>query len=86
MTMKTGKEYVESLRKLNLNVYLFGEKIKSPVDHPMIIPSMNAVTLTYDLALDPLYDDLMTVKSHISGEKINLYNMFFKVQMILCKR
>jgi 4-hydroxybutyryl-CoA dehydratase/vinylacetyl-CoA-Delta-isomerase len=78
MTMKTGKEYVESLRKLNLNVYLFGEKIKSPVDHPMIIPSMNAVALTYDLALDPLYDDLMTVKSHISGEKINLYNHVFQ--------
>ena len=41
MTMKTGKEYIESLRKLHLNVYLFGEKVDSPVDHPIIIPSMN---------------------------------------------
>ena len=77
MTMKTGSEYVESLRKLNLNVYIFGEKIESPVDHPIIIPSMNAVALTYDLALDPLYEDLMTVNSSITGEKINLFNHVF---------
>lgn len=77
MSMKTGSEYIESLRKLNLNVYIFGEKIKSPVDHPMIIPSMNAVAITYDLALDPMHEDLMTVNSSITGEKINLFNQVF---------
>lgn len=77
MTMKTGDQYIESLRKLNLNVYMFGEKINSPVDHPMIIPSMNAVALTYDLALDPLHEALMTVNSSITGEKINLFNHVF---------
>ena len=78
MSLMTGKEYVESLRRLNLNVYLFGEKIISPVDHPIIIPSMNAVALTYDLALDPLHEDLMTVKSHLTGEKISLFNHIFQ--------
>ena len=78
MPMKTGAEYIESLRELKLNVYMFGEKIESPVDHPIIIPSMNAVALTYDLALDPLYEDLMTVKSHITGEKINLFTHVFQ--------
>lgn len=76
--LMTGKQYIESLRELNLNVYLFGEKIESPVDHPMIIPSMNAVAVTYDLALDPLHEDLMTVKSHLTGEKINLFNHVFQ--------
>lgn len=78
MALKTGKAYVESLRKLNLNVYMFGEKITCPVEHPIIIPSMNAVALTYDLALDPLYDNLMTVKSHLTGETINLFNHVFQ--------
>ncbi len=78
MPMKTGAEYIASLRELKLNVYMFGEKIESPVDHPIIIPSMNAVALTYDLALDPMYEDLMTVKSHITGEKINLFNHVFQ--------
>ena len=76
--LKTGKEYIESLRKLNLNVYMFGEKVESPVDHPIIIPSMNAVAMTYDLALDPMYEDLMTVKSHITGQKVNLFNHVFQ--------
>lgn len=76
--MKTGKEYIDSLRKLDLNVYMFGEKVKDPVDHPIIKPSLNAVALTYDLALDPLYEDLMTTKSHLSGEKINRFNHVFQ--------
>lgn len=78
MSMKTGKEYIESLRKLNLKLYMFGELVESPVDHPIIIPSMNAVAATYDYALDPLYEDLMTVTSHITGEKINLFNHVFQ--------
>lgn len=77
MAMKTGAQYVESLRKLNLNLYMFGEKVESPVDHPIIIPSMNAVAMTYDLALDPLHEDLMTVTSSLTGEKINLFNHVF---------
>ncbi len=77
MAMKTGAQYIESLRKLNLNVYMFGEKIEFPVDHPIIIPSMNAVAMTYDLALDPLHEDLMTVNSSLTGEKINLFNHVF---------
>ena len=28
MALMTGKEYVESLRKLNMEVYIFGEKTK----------------------------------------------------------
>lgn len=75
--MKTGAQYIESLRKLNLNLYMFGEKVESPVDHPIIIPSMNAVAMTYDLALDPLHEDLMTVTSSLTGEKINLFNHVF---------
>ena len=56
---------------------MFGEKVESPVDHPIIIPSMNAVAMTYDLALDPLHEDLMTVTSSLTGEKINLFNHVF---------
>ena len=86
MGMKTGTEYVESLRKLNMKVYMFGERVKSPVDHPIIKPSMNAVRMTYDLALDPLYEDLMTVKSHLTGERVNLFNHVFQSTDDLVKK
>ena len=50
MPMMTAEQYEESLRRLNLVVYLFGERIDNPVDHPMIRPSMQAVAKTYAMA------------------------------------
>ena len=43
MALMTGNEYVESMRKLNLQVYMFGEKIGQPVDVPILRPSLNSV-------------------------------------------
>lgn len=71
--MKTAAEYEESLRKLNLKVYLQGELVKNPVDHPIIRPSMNSVKMTYALAEKPEYQDLMTATSHLTGKKINRF-------------
>ena len=73
MAMKTPEQYEESLRKMNFNIYLMGELVKNPVDHPMIRPSMNSVKMTYALAQKPEYEDLMTTKSHLTGEKINRF-------------
>ena len=69
----TKKEYVESLRKLNLKVYYMGKLIDNPVDHPMIRPSMNSVAMTYELAEDPQYKDVMTVYSPLIGKRINRF-------------
>lgn len=73
MTLKTANQYEESLRKMNLKVYLPGELVKNPVDHPIIRPSMNSVKMTYALAQDTQHEDIMTAKSHLSGEKINRF-------------
>ncbi len=37
-TIRTGDDYIQSLRGRDLVVYLFGELVKEPVDHPMIRP------------------------------------------------
>jgi len=71
--MKTAEEYRESLKDLNLKVYLFGKRVHDPVEHPIIKPSMRAVAKTYELAHDPAYEDLMTATSHLSGKKINRF-------------
>lgn len=73
MSLKTPEEYEESLRTLNLKVYLQGELIDNPVDHPIIRPSMNSVKKTYELAQIPEYQELMTAVSHLSGERINRF-------------
>jgi 4-hydroxybutyryl-CoA dehydratase/vinylacetyl-CoA-Delta-isomerase len=73
MALKTPEQYEESLRKLNMKVYLLGELVSSPVDHPIIRPSMNSVKMTYALAQKPEHEDLMTAKSHLTGEKVNRF-------------
>ena len=65
--------YEQSLKKLELNVYVLGKKVDSPVDDPILRPSMLAVALTYDLASKPEYRDIMTATSHISGKVINRF-------------
>ena len=52
---------------------MFGERIENWVDHPMIRPSINCVAMTYALAQDPQYAELMTVKSHLTGKTINRF-------------
>ena len=73
MGLMTANEYVESLRKLNTRVYMFGEKIDNWVDHPMIRPSINCVAMTYALAQDPQYAELMTVQSSLTGKTVNRF-------------
>ncbi|MFB3096545.1 MAG: 4-hydroxyphenylacetate 3-hydroxylase family protein [Nitrosopumilaceae archaeon] len=71
MPIRTGEDYIESLRGRNLKIYLFGELVKEPVDHPLIRPSINAVAETYDLAVRE--QDLATVESSISGQRVNRF-------------
>ena len=73
MALKTGAEYIESIRNMNMNIYLFGEKVENPVDNPILRPSLNSVRMTYDLAQIPEYQDLMTVISPFTGERINRF-------------
>ena len=47
--MMIAKEYMESLRKLKLNLYLLGEKVENWVDNPIIRPLINVVVMTYKL-------------------------------------
>jgi 4-hydroxybutyryl-CoA dehydratase/vinylacetyl-CoA-Delta-isomerase len=86
MALMTGEEYVESLRKLKLDVYLLGEKIDNPVDNPILRPSLNSVKMTYDLAQMSEYEDLMTTKSSITGEKINRFTHLHQSAADLVKK
>ncbi|KUK74225.1 MAG: Gamma-aminobutyrate metabolism dehydratase/isomerase [Clostridiales bacterium 38_11] len=50
MALMNRQDYIESLRKLDIKVYMFGELVENPVDHPIIRPSINSVAMTYELA------------------------------------
>ena len=69
--IRSGKDYLESLRGRNLAVYLAGELVEEPLDHPMIRPSINAVAETYDLA--QRNPELGTAVSALTGERVNRF-------------
>ncbi len=71
--MKTGKEYIDSLKKLKPVVYYMGKKIDNITDHLAICPHINAAATTYDMAHDPFYQELFTATSHLTGERINRF-------------
>lgn len=63
--------YIESIKNRNLKIYLMGELVKEPLDHPIIRPSIEAMAETYELAVrEP---ELVSVTSPYTGEKINRF-------------
>jgi 4-hydroxybutyryl-CoA dehydratase / vinylacetyl-CoA-Delta-isomerase len=67
----SGAEYIESLRNRKLKVYLMGELVDEPVDHPIIRPSINAVAQTYDLANEN--PELACAISPLTGTRVNRF-------------
>ncbi len=86
MALMTGKEYIESLRRMHTRVYMFGEKIDNWVEHPMIRPSINTVAMTYSLAHVPEYENLMTATSSLTGHKINRFTHLHQSTQDLIKK
>jgi len=71
MAIKTGEDYINSLRGRKLKIYLFGELVENYVEHPMIRPSINAVAETYDIAVRE--EELASPHSSISGQRVNRF-------------
>ncbi len=74
--MKTAQEYLDSMRKMRFELYMFGERITNHVDNLIIRPTMNCVATSYELAEElkfPQYQELMTATSHLTGKKINRF-------------
>lgn len=69
--IRNGSDYTQSLRDRRLAVYLMGERIDEPVDHPVIRPSIDALAATYDLAVeDP---DVASAESQLTGGRVNRF-------------
>ncbi len=69
--IRTGEDYIASLKGRGTRLFLFGELIDEPADHPMIRPSINALRATYDLAIeDP---GLATAHSPLIDAPVNRF-------------
>jgi 4-hydroxybutyryl-CoA dehydratase/vinylacetyl-CoA-Delta-isomerase len=73
VSLKTKEEYLDSLKQLKRECFMFGERIPDINSHPVAKPSANALSMTYELACRPEYEGLLTANSHITGEIINRF-------------
>ncbi len=77
MPLMTSEQYVESLAKMKRNIWFQGKKIEDPINDPLLIPSRRCLEETYDMALMPEYEDLMTATSQFTGHKVNRFNHIY---------
>jgi 4-hydroxybutyryl-CoA dehydratase / vinylacetyl-CoA-Delta-isomerase len=73
MRIKSADEYFDSLRALERDVYVLGEKVSNTVDHPMCRPSANTVAETYEVGEEPRCEELLFCKSHLTGRDISRF-------------
>ena len=90
MKIRTKQDYVESLRKQKVNLYFMGEKVADRSTFPAFVPHINCAAKTYEMALLPEFEDLLTAKSHLSDNRISRFthihqsvdDLIKKVQML----
>lgn len=73
MKIASPEAYLESLRGLERDVYVLGERCACTVDHPMIRPSANAVSESYNTGDEPEAEGLLYVRSHLTGRKVSRF-------------
>lgn len=73
MSLKTGDEYIKSIKTLKLEANVMGKKIGDLPENPLVEPSIQAVAATYDCAHNEKTKPLFRVRSSISGEEINRF-------------
>lgn len=84
--MMTREEYLRSLKKRRLNLFVFGKRVEYPLEHPIIRPSLASLAATYELAQDVRYRDLMTVQSNLTGRMINRFTHLHQSNEDLIKK
>ncbi|MDY6850638.1 MAG: 4-hydroxyphenylacetate 3-hydroxylase N-terminal domain-containing protein, partial [Thermodesulfobacteriota bacterium] len=73
MALKTGNEYLNSLKSLNLEAHVLGQKTKDLTGHPLITPSLRAAATTYDCAHQKDTQPLFRVFSPLAGQEVNRF-------------
>jgi len=73
MALKTGQDYVDSIKSLGLEAHVMGQRAGDLPDNPLVSPSIRAVALTFDCAHDEATKPLFRVLSPLSGEEVNRF-------------
>ena len=67
--LRTKEQYREGLFGMKPNIYIGGERVGR--DDHRLIPGINVMDTTFEIALDPRWKGVATATSSITGEEIN---------------
>ena len=84
--IRTKEDYIRSLKEQKHRVYYRGKQVEDITQHPAFIPHINAAAKTYELALQPEYEDLMNAESHLIGGKVNRFTHIHQNREDLVKK
>ena len=67
MAIKTSEQYYKSLESLHPTVYILGQKVENPYEHPLLTHMLAGVACTYKLSNDPESQKYLVAESKGQG-------------------
>ena len=75
MTIRTGEQYLDSIRnRSKVEIYVMGKEVKDVTTHPFLKPSVMAFKSTFDAAWEEDTKDLGRAWSPFINDEINRFN------------
>ena len=71
MPIRRGAEYLESLRDGRC-LWLQGQRVEDVTTHPALAGCARSVAAVYDLQHDPAHQELLTMRSPTTGQRVSL--------------
>lgn len=70
MAIRTGKQYIEAIKKQNPEVWLGGKRIDNVVEHPYFAQPIKEIAKLYDMQHDSEYQNKITHICEETGERV----------------
>lgn len=73
MALKSPEEYLNRAKQMKPRIFMDGKRIDDITAHPVTRTVVEANMASYEWALDPKASEVLTRKSHLSGEPCHVY-------------
>ncbi|MGE0871464.1 MAG: 4-hydroxyphenylacetate 3-hydroxylase N-terminal domain-containing protein, partial [Kofleriaceae bacterium] len=84
--MKTMDQYLASLQARNIRLFVRGQRIENPLEHPLIAPSIRTIAESYRMAHEPEHRELFTAHSRFINDRVNRFTHVFESPDDLVKK
>ena len=86
MPVRTGAEYIASLKSKRFCVYLDGRQVEDVTQEPVFQGPIRSIAQLYDLQCDPRYKDILTYPSPTTGDPVSIVFSAATTQEALIRR